>query len=123
VSLAQKLTKLFEKPYDAAPPEQARALVDDGALLVDVREPREWTAGHAPTARHIPLSQLPSRMQELPRGRRLVTVCRSGARSRRAAALLTRDGRQVTNLSGGMAAWAAAGLPVVATGGRPGTVV
>ena len=123
MSLAEKFTKIFKKPYDAARPEQARALVDAGALLVDVREPREWAAGHAPAARHIPLSQLPTRMKELPAGRRIVTVCRSGARSRRAAVLLAREGRRVTNLSGGMAAWAAAGLPVVAKGGRPGTIV
>ncbi len=122
MSLMGKITKMFEKPYDAARPEQAQALVDKGALLLDVREPREWSAGHAPKARHIPLAQLGQRMGELPDGRHIVTVCRSGARSSRAAALLAREGRAVTNLSGGMNAWAAAGLPVVAKGGRPGTV-
>ncbi|MFI5066551.1 MAG: rhodanese-like domain-containing protein [Streptosporangiales bacterium] len=53
----------------------------------------------------------------------MVTVCRSGARSARAAALLAREGREVVNLSGGMRAWARAGLPVVASGGGPGQVV
>jgi len=52
----------------------------------------------------------------------VVTVCRSGARSARAAALLARQGREVSNLSGGMHAWARAGLPVVARGGGPGRV-
>ena len=47
----------------------------------------------------------------------MVTVCRSGARSARAAAMLARDGREVSNLAGGMRAWARAGLPVVAGGG------
>jgi rhodanese-related sulfurtransferase len=49
-------------------------------------------------------------------------VCRSGARSARAAAILARDGREVSNLAGGMCAWAHAGLPVVARGGGAGRV-
>lgn len=123
MSLLGKITGMFDKPYGAAGPEQVQALIDQGALLLDVRELREWAAGHAPQARHIPLGQVVARIKELPEGRRIVTVCRSGARSRRAAALLASQGRTVTNLSGGMTAWAAAGLPVVAKGGRPGTIV
>ena len=52
----------------------------------------------------------------------MVTVCRSGARSARAASLLARQGREVSNLAGGMHAWARAGPPVVARGGGPGHV-
>ena len=103
-------------------PAQAAALADGGAVLLDVREPREWQAGHAPRARHIPLSQLPRRAAELPERRAVVTVCRSGARSARAAATLARDGREVSNLAGGMRAWARAGLPVVTRGGGAGRV-
>jgi 3-mercaptopyruvate sulfurtransferase SseA len=44
-----------------ASPEQAWQLLDQGAILVDVREDAEWRAGHAPGARHIPLSRLPAR--------------------------------------------------------------
>jgi rhodanese-related sulfurtransferase len=51
-----------------------------------------------------------------------VAVCRSGRRSARAAALLAGTGREVANLAGGMRAWADAGLPVVAKGGRPGHI-
>ena len=68
-------------------------------------------------------SRLPARLRDLPPNRTVVTVCRSGARSARAAALLAREGREVVNLSGGMRAWARAGLPVVASGGGPGQVV
>ncbi|HTT55138.1 MAG TPA: rhodanese-like domain-containing protein [Streptosporangiaceae bacterium] len=102
--------------------EQARELQQRGAILLDVREDAEWRAGHAPGARHIPLRGLPARLSDLPRGRTVVTVCRSGHRSAQASALLARDGREVINLSGGMRAWARAGLPVVAGGGRPGRV-
>lgn len=118
------LSRLFSKPYTTISPEQAAELANDGALLVDVREPYEWQAGHAPNARHIPLGQLPARSGDmLPTGRPVITVCRSGNRSRRAAALLATDGRQVFNLGGGMYAWARAGLPVIVKGGRAGRVV
>jgi len=116
------LRNLFSKPYGKVSAAQAAVLADGGAILIDVREPHEWQAGHAPRARHIPLSQIPRRAGELPKGRTVVTVCRSGARSARTAALLARDGREVSNLAGGMHAWARAGLPVVAKGGGPGRV-
>ena len=104
-------------------PELARELQAQGAILLDVREDVEWRAGHAPGARHIPLGRLPGQIAGLPSRRVLVTVCRSGARSGRAAALLASEGREVVNLSGGMRAWARAGLPVVGAGGRPGRVL
>ncbi len=116
------LRSLFRKPYRTVMAAQAAALADGGAVLLDVREPHEWQAGHAPRARHIPLGQLARRAAELPERRAIVTVCRSGARSARAAAMLARDGREVSNLAGGMRAWARAGLPVVARGGGAGRV-
>ena len=122
MSASSALKRLFSKPYEKVTPAQAAGLVEGGAILLDVREPHEWQAGHAPKARHIPLAQLASRAKELPAGRPIVTVCRSGARSSRAATLLARDGRQVSNLAGGMHAWARADLPVVAKGGRPGRI-
>lgn len=103
-------------------PAQARDLQAGGAILLDVREDGEWQAGHAPKARHIPLRRLPARLRDLPPNRTVITVCRSGHRSAQAAALLARDGQDVLNLAGGMRAWARAGLPVVASGGRPGRV-
>jgi rhodanese-related sulfurtransferase len=122
MSLGATLKKVFAKPYAKVAASQAAELVAGGAVLLDVREPHEWRAGHAPKARHIPLVELPRRVHEIPSGRPVVTVCRSGARSSRAAALLARDGRQVSNLAGGMHAWARAGLPVVAKGGGSGYV-
>lgn len=117
------LKRLFAEPYNQVSAAQAAELISNGAVLVDVREPQEWHAGHAPKAQHIPLAQLPARVGELPADRPLITVCRSGARSARAAALLAGDGRQVSNLSGGMHAWKRQGLPLVAKGGGPGRVV
>ncbi len=116
------LRNLFSKPYRTVSAAQAADLADGGAVLLDVREPHEWQAGHAPRARHIPLGQLSRRAAELPERRAVVTVCRSGARSARAAVLLARQGREVSNLAGRMRAWARAGLPVVARGGGAGRV-
>jgi rhodanese-related sulfurtransferase len=123
MSLSEPLGALFAKPYEEIRALEARSRMDAGAILVDVREPAEWAAGHAEGARHIPLAQLGQRQRELPVGRPVITVCRSGARSARAATLLAEQGRDASNLDGGMRAWAAAGLSVVTEGGLPGAVI
>ncbi|HEX5426804.1 MAG TPA: rhodanese-like domain-containing protein [Pedococcus sp.] len=88
--------------------------VPDDAVMVDVREQDEWDAGHAPGAVHIPLSDLPSRLGDLPDdSETLAIVCRSGGRSSRAAAWLTQQGFDVANVDGGMRAWHGAGKPLV----------
>lgn len=85
----------------------------DGLHVLDVRQPDEWTAGHAPGAQFITGAELPSRLDEVPRDRAVLVVCGSGYRSGVAASLLRRDGRDdVVNLLGGMAAWKAADLPL-----------
>lgn len=102
-------------------PHEARRLAGEGALLLDVREPAEWAAGHAPDALHVPLGSLDG--DRLPGDRRIVAVCRSGHRSAHAALALRAWGYDAMNLDGGMQAWAAAGLPVVTDAGHPGQVV
>jgi rhodanese-related sulfurtransferase len=108
---------------DEVGPEQARQLVADGALLLDVREPHEYQAGHAPKAKHVALGVIGHRQAELPKDRTIVAVCRSGRRSDQAATQLRAAGFSVVNLKGGMQAWHQAGLPVVAKGGKPGRVI
>ena len=99
----------------------ARELLDRGrAVLVDVRERQEWTAGHAPQAEHRPLGDLDP--AALDPGVPVIAICRSGNRSGKAAELLAAAGVPVHNLTGGMKAWAEAGLPVVTDAGEPGTV-
>jgi rhodanese-related sulfurtransferase len=102
---------------------EAEGMIRSGALLLDVRENDEWDAGHVSGAVHIPLGQLVERVDELPDDRQVVVVCRSGARSARAAAFLGSSGFDAINLAGGMHAWAAAGLPFQAADGAPGVVV
>ena len=103
--------------------DDARALADAGALILDVREDDEWAAGHAPGAAHIALGALPVRHTSVPLDRQVVAVCRGGGRSQRAAEALRNAGYDVVNLSGGMQAWAAAGHPVVTDDGAPGAVI
>ncbi|MGH9032574.1 MAG: rhodanese-like domain-containing protein [Acidimicrobiia bacterium] len=101
---------------------EGNALVEEGAFLLDVREPDEWAAGHPPSAVHIPMKEVQARQGELPHDRRIVAVCRSGGRSAAVAEALTAWGFDAVNLAGGLHAWDAAGLPVVTDAGDPGTV-
>ncbi|ACV58275.1 Rhodanese domain protein [Alicyclobacillus acidocaldarius subsp. acidocaldarius DSM 446] len=80
-----------------------------GAQLVDVREPSEFRGGHIQGFKNIPLGELPNRSAELDKDKPVVVMCRSGARSARAAKWLARHGfRDVRNLTGGIMAWNAA---------------
>jgi rhodanese-related sulfurtransferase len=86
------------------------------AALLDVREPDEWAAGHAPHAVHLPMSELTARIDELPEDDPLYVVCRSGGRSARVVAYLSGQGYPAINVEGGMQAWARQGREVVADG-------
>ena len=99
---------------------QDAAARGEQVLLLDVREDDEWEAGHAPAAQHMPLGSLDP--GAVPTDRPVVAVCRSGNRSGKAAVLLAAAGVDVVNMTGGMTAWNAAGLPVVDAQGRPGQV-
>lgn len=103
--------------------EEAAKRVAEGALLLDVREDDEWTAGHAPDAHHLALGRLQDEHGTLPKDQPIVAVCRVGGRSERAAVALRDAGFDVVNLAGGMQAWAAAGQPVVTDDGEVGTVI
>jgi rhodanese-related sulfurtransferase len=91
------------------------------ALLLDVREDDEWAAGHAAAAVHAPLSRLDP--AAVPADRPVVALCRVGSRSAMAAGALAARGVQVVNMTGGMLAWEAVGLPVVRDTGGPGEVL
>lgn len=92
---------------------QAAELRDAGAFVLDVREPDEWSAGHIPDATLIPLGQLASRLEDVPRDRTVVVVCRSGNRSAQGRDILRQAGfLSVASMAGGMNEWTAAGLPI-----------
>ncbi|GIE96527.1 sulfurtransferase [Paractinoplanes rishiriensis] len=94
------------------------------AYLIDVREPDEWAAGHAPGAHHLPMMEIPARMSEVPTDREVVVVCRSGGRSGQVVAYLMGNGwDNVHNLDGGMQSWQAVGRDVVSENGQPAQVL
>ncbi len=87
----------------------------ENAVLLDVREDKEFAAGHLPNAVHIPLSALGSRGTELSKltSRPVIAYCERGQRSRTAGGMLTKLGfADVYQLAGGFRAWKDAGLPV-----------
>ena len=87
------------------------------AVLLDVREPDEWAAGHVEGAAHIPMGDLPGRLAELPSADPLHVICRSGQRSGQVVRWLQQQGVPSVNVGGGMQAWAAAGRPMVSENG------
>ena len=101
--------------------EARRAALAGEVLLVDVREDDEWAVGRAPGAVHLPMSQL--REDSCSRDLPVYVLCRVGSRSAAVTVALAQLGYSVSNVAGGMLAWAAAGLPVVQDGDAPGRVV
>jgi rhodanese-related sulfurtransferase len=96
--------------------KQAQSMVEQGTLLLDVREPDEYAAIHAPSAKLIPLGEVGLRLKELEawRDKPIAVMCRSGRRSARAVALLQQAGfTRVSNVQGGILAWEQAGLEVI----------
>jgi rhodanese-related sulfurtransferase len=104
-------------PVDAVPAD---------AVLLDVREDYEWAAGHIDGALHVPMNELPQRLQydpgPLTPDASVVVVCKMGGRSAQVTAWLRHHGYDAANLDGGMIAWAAAHRPMTSTDGSPARV-
>ncbi|MGA9491177.1 MAG: rhodanese-like domain-containing protein [Mycobacterium sp.] len=92
------------------------------AVLLDVREDDEWQRGHAADAQHIPMGEVPARLDEISRSATLYVVCKLGGRSGKVADFLAGNGFEPINVNGGMAAWAEAGRAVVTDDGSPGSI-
>ena len=94
----------------------AERLAADGAgtFVLDVRDAREYEAGHVPGSVNIPYAELPGRQSELPRDRRLAAICSGGKRSGMAASILQREGfERVLHVAyGGVGTWQAQGRPI-----------
>ncbi|HEY0159396.1 MAG TPA: molybdopterin-synthase adenylyltransferase MoeB [Thermoanaerobaculia bacterium] len=112
----EKITRLIDYEEFCSPmqerditPAEVQEKLSSGAdvVLIDVREPNEWTAGHIGQAQHIPLAQVPQRLADIPKDRDVVMICRSGGRSGRAQEYLLQNGyTRVKNMVGGMQRWA-----------------
>ncbi len=87
---------------------EAYQMRENGAFVLDVREPHEWEAGHIPGATLIPLGELESRLAEIPKDQEVLVVCRSGNRSAQARNILKNEGfNNITSMAGGMNQWSA----------------
>lgn len=94
--------------------EEAAALRDSGAFILDVRQPEEWNDYHVPGSTLIPLDQLPNRLSEIPKDQTVVVVCRSGNRSQAGRDILLKAGfDRVTSMAGGLSTWRNLGYPTV----------
>ena len=109
------IAKLFSRGREVGVVEAVQLINRKDAVIVDVRAPNEFKSGHIPHARNIPVDQIKARMKELEKlkNKPLLLVCQTGTGSAQACGGLLKDGfAQIVALSGGMAAWQQAGMPV-----------
>jgi len=93
--------------------EEAYEKYQAGAFVLDVRTVEEWNEYHAPNTTLIPLDELSKRLDEVPRDREIVVVCRSGNRSQEGRDILLGAGyEQVTSMTGGLNEWRSKGYPI-----------
>ena len=103
--------------YSSVSPAQSTQMINqDEALILDVRENKEYSEGHIINSVHIPLSSLKTRMNDIEKykTKKIIVACRSGHRSSQACANLKKEGfEQIFNLGGGVMAWESANLPLI----------
>ena len=90
----------------------AARIAEGDALVVDVREAREYRPGHVPGAQNLPLSVLPARLPELPKSQPVYVICQAGGRSAQATELMRAVGIEAISVAGGTGAWIQSGRPV-----------
>jgi rhodanese-related sulfurtransferase len=105
---------LFSNPVPQINPADVKKEISQNPkpIILDVRQPSEYQSGHIQGAKLIPLGELVSKMDQLPRNREIICVCQSGSRSSSAARHLHSAGFTVRNMQGGMDLWLRSGLPV-----------
>ncbi|MGW0025631.1 rhodanese-like domain-containing protein [Rhodococcus sp. NPDC003383] len=96
--------------------------IGDGVVLLDVREADEWDLGHAPGALHIPVADVPARIEDIDIDAEVYVVCRQGGRSVGVVAYLNNIGFDAFQVSGGMVAWQRTGRPLTADGDTPAKI-
>ncbi|MBK7579390.1 MAG: rhodanese-like domain-containing protein [Myxococcales bacterium] len=97
---------MLRRRFGDVSPSDARALVEGGALLLDVRTPGEYSSGHLPNAVNVPLGELGAKEAGLaPKDRPIVVYCASGVRSAAAESLLRRAGYAKVKNLGAMSRW------------------
>ncbi len=108
-------TKNPQEPFHRVTVAEAKEMMNDGAYIVDVRDPHEYQDGHVPGATLLPVNSVFDRREELPKGQKLLFVCKVGQRSALACEMAAAGGFTedvLYNMEGGTDAWIAAGEPV-----------
>ena len=96
----------LKKSYQNISSEEVNKIMKDKDVqIIDVREQYEYAAGHIETAKLIPLSSLPSRINEIDMNKKIIVVCASGGRSTSASKYLGKEGFDTYNMVGGMMGW------------------
>ena len=108
-------TKNAQEPFHRITVDEAKAMYQEGAHIIDVREPHEYQAGHIPGAPLIPVNSVFARREELPKDGKIIFTCAVGQRSALACEMAAASGipaDRLYNLEGGTEAWIKAGEPV-----------
>lgn len=109
----------FKSPKAKLTANEALTLSNEGALIIDVREPDELAelSYDVKNIINIPLGELEKRLAEVPKDKQVIVVCKRGGRSSQAYELLKEKGfENIANMEGGMEAWNEKGLPTIAGG-------
>lgn len=112
MALLSTFVGIFRKSYGTVDVHRAQSLLEEGAVLLDVRSRPEWDTGHVPGATHLPLHEVIENGLDVVAGRPVVVICRSGGRSATAARQLSRQGAETYLMRGGFDAWRRAGLAI-----------
>jgi rhodanese-related sulfurtransferase len=92
--------------------DEGYQMYQNGTFVVDVRTQQEWDEYHVPNTTLIPLDQLSNRLNEVPKDKAILVVCRSGNRSQQGRDILLSAGYNATSMAGGLKEWYAKGYPI-----------
>jgi rhodanese-related sulfurtransferase len=106
------LSWLFGPKVDTVEVAEVQELQAGGAVVIDVREPHEWSSGTVKGARLVPMGRLDQELARLRPDRQVLFICHSGRRAASATERAQRQGITAANVRGGMVQWTRAGLPV-----------
>jgi rhodanese-related sulfurtransferase len=95
--------------------DEAYKMYQAGTFVVDVRTQEEWDEYHVPNVPLIPLDELPNRLNEIPKDKEIVVICRSGNRSQQGRDILLSAGYKAASVTGGIKEWYAKGYPIEGT--------
>ena len=95
--------------YETIDIDEVETKMNEGFIVLDVREPDEFVEGHIPAAQNKPLSALQQDdFSDLSKEEKYIVICRSGNRSQTASEILVNEGYEVVNVSAGMSSWTGA---------------